>query len=153
VAKQRPRRDPGTPLSLPSSVSALLGDESAALLAALAGESPVSIRLNPNKQASIPGDAVPWCSTGRHLPERPSFTLDPLLHAGAYYVQEASSMLLEQAFRATGLGTHDILALDLCAAPGGKSTHLASLLSKDSLLVSNEVVPARRDALMDPRTP
>lgn len=149
MAKQRPRRDPGTPLSLPSSVSALLGDESTALLAALAGEGPISIRLNPCKQASISGDPVPWCANGRYLPERPSFTLDPLLHAGAYYVQEASSMLLEQAFSATGLGKHDLLALDLCAAPGGKSTHLVSLASEGSLLVSNEVVTARRDALME----
>lgn len=149
MAKQRPRRDPGTPLSLPPSVAALLGDESEALLAALSGDSPVSIRLNPLKPAAIPGEHVPWCTGGRYLPERPSFTLDPLLHAGAYYVQEASSMLLEQAFKRTGLAESDILALDLCAAPGGKSTHLASLLSRDSLLVSNEVTPARQGALLE----
>lgn len=127
----------------------LLGDESDALLAALKEESPVSIRLNPLKPATVPGGPVPWCATGRYLSERPSFTLDPLLHAGAYYVQEASSMLLEQAFLRTGLAESDILALDICAAPGGKSTHLASLLSADSLLVCNEVVRARRDALME----
>ena len=149
MAKHRPRRDPGTPLSLPPSVATLLGDESDALLAALARESPVSIRLNPLKPSSIAGERVPWCVSGLYLPERPSFTLDPLLHAGAYYVQEASSMLLEQAFRRTDLAEKDILALDLCAAPGGKSTHLASLLTPGSLLVSNEVTPARQNALME----
>ncbi len=92
---------------------------------------------------------MPWCADGRYLDERPSFTLDPLFHAGAYYVQEASSMLIEQAFLATGLKGHDILALDLCAAPGGKSTHLASLLTPGSMLVCNEAVPTRRAALLE----
>ncbi len=149
MAKHRPRRDPGTPLTLPPSVVALLGDESADLLEALSGESPVSIRLNPQKPSSISGAPVPWCTCGRYLAERPSFTLDPFLHAGAYYVQEASSMLLEQAFLRTGFAESDILALDLCAAPGGKSTHLASLLSRGSLLVSNEVTPERQGALKE----
>jgi SAM-dependent methyltransferase len=77
------------------------------------------------------------------------FTLDPLLHAGCYYVQEASSMLIEQAFLQSGLHDRDLLALDLCAAPGGKSTHLASLLSPGSFLVCNEPVPARQAALSE----
>jgi 16S rRNA C967 or C1407 C5-methylase (RsmB/RsmF family) len=149
VAKQRPRRDPGTPLFLPPSVAALLGDESDALLAALTEESPVSIRYNPLKPFGPVGQRVPWCERGRYLHERPVFTLDPLLHAGTYYVQEASSTLLEQAFKRTGLSDQAILALDLCAAPGGKSTHLASLLNGGSLLVCNEVVAARRDALSE----
>lgn len=92
---------------------------------------------------------MPWCAQGRYLPGRPIFTLDPLLHAGAYYVQEASSMLLERAFQRTGLAAHDVLALDLCAAPGGKSTHLAALLARGSLLVSNEPVAARQAALLE----
>lgn len=110
---------------------------------------PTSIRLNVDKLRTFPGEAVPWCANGRYLPQRPVFTLDPLLHAGCYYVQEASSMLLEVAIRASGAMDRDIMALDLCAAPGGKSTHLRSLLSPGSLLVANEVVAARRPVLCE----
>lgn len=115
----------------------------------------MSIRLNRAKLPALAHPTlaarwpVPWCATGRHLSSRPVFTLDPLLHAGAYYVQEAGSMLLEQAVRATGLVDRPILALDLCAAPGGKSTHLLSLLHDGSLLVSNEPVRARQASLME----
>ncbi|MBK9759764.1 MAG: hypothetical protein IPO90_07275 [Flavobacteriales bacterium] len=101
------------------------------------------------KPIDFAGTPVPWCANGRYLAERPIFTLDPLLHAGCYYVQEASSMLVEQAFLATGLADREILALDLCAAPGGKSTHLASLLSPGSMLVCNEPVPSRRQVLSE----
>ena len=149
MAKHRPRRAQGIPLSLPPSVEALLDGESDALLRALALESPVSIRFNPWKPFGPTGARVPWCEQGRYLAERPVFTLDPLLHAGTYYVQEASSMLLEQALKVTGLGDQAILALDMCAAPGGKSTHLVSLLNSGSLLVCTEVVPARRDTLSE----
>lgn len=149
MAKQRTRHPAPQALILPPSVARSLGDEAGTLLDALGDEAPVSIRLNPLKPAGIGGERVPWCEQGRYLPERPSFTLDPLLHAGAYYVQEASSMLVEQAFLATGLKDRDSLVLDLCAAPGGKSTHLASLLSQGSLLVCNETVPARRGPLME----
>src|SRR5262245_34859589 len=95
--------------------------------------SPVSIRLNLAKQQNPPADAlsVPWTTSGYYLRERPSFTLDPLFHAGAYYVQEASSMFLEQAFRQVVDTEKAINVLDLCAAPGGKSTHLLSLLNPE----------------------
>lgn len=86
---------------------------------------------------------------GRYLSERPIFTLDPLLHCGCYYVQEASSMLLEQAFVRTGIGHKDVMALDLCAAPGGKSTHLSALLSPGSLLICNEPVRGRQPSLTE----
>lgn len=109
----------------------------------------VSIRVNPFKLRDTadlsfaPGGRVPWCSTGYYLDERPFFTYDPLLHAGAYYVQEASSMFLEQAIRQTCDLTQPLKVLDLCAAPGGKSTHLLSVLSEHSILVSNEVIKSR----------
>lgn len=113
--------------------------------------SPVSIRLNPAKQQSPPAGAlpVPWTTSGYYLNERPSFTLDPLFHAGAYYVQEASSMFLEQAFRQVVDAQKAINVLDLCAAPGGKSTHLLSLMNTQSLLVSNEVIRPRANILAE----
>ncbi|MDR1335229.1 MAG: rRNA cytosine-C5-methyltransferase, partial [Tannerella sp.] len=118
------------------------------LEAALRAEAPVSIRLNPAKTASpLRHERVMWCSTGYYLPGRPAFTFDPLFHAGAYYVQEAASMFLEQA-----VGQYvasPAVCLDLCAAPGGKSTHLLSLLPHGSLLVSNEVIRSRAAVLAE----
>jgi NOL1/NOP2/sun family putative RNA methylase len=95
------------------------------------------------------GENIPWCLHGQYLKERPSFTFDPLFHAGLYYVQEASSMFLEHAIRQTVDLTKPLKVLDLCAAPGGKSTHIHSLISKDSLLVSNEVIRSRANVLKD----
>jgi 16S rRNA C967 or C1407 C5-methylase (RsmB/RsmF family)/NOL1/NOP2/fmu family ribosome biogenesis protein len=121
------------------------------------GEQITSIRLNPNKikagtvfpfnRDSI--TPVPWTSNGYYLPERPSFTFDPLFHAGTYYVQEASSMFVEQALQQTTDLSQALKVLDLCAAPGGKSTHIQSLISADSLLVSNEVIRSRANILKD----
>jgi len=93
--------------------------------------------------------AVPWSRYGFYLKERPSFTFDPLFHAGCYYVQEASSMFLEQAFRQLVDLSKPLKVLDLCAAPGGKSTHIQSLLSAESLLVSNEIIKSRNLVLTD----
>ncbi len=87
------------------------------------------------------GGNVPWSDTGYYLRERPTFTLDPLFHAGAYYVQEASSMFVEQVLY--DYLAPDSVVLDLCAAPGGKSTLISQFLGKDGLLVSNEVVRQR----------
>ncbi len=121
-------------------------------------DSPISIRLNSQKTGAQPIDLlstpdmhskIPWTENGYYLKQRPSFTLDPSFHAGAYYVQEASSMLLEQAIKQC-VGNHEVVrTLDLCAAPGGKSTHLLSLLSKDSLVVSNEVIRSRATILAE----
>ena len=86
---------------------------------------------------------------GYYLAERPSFVFDPLFHAGTYYVQEASSMFLEQAIRQTTDLGRPLRVLDLCAAPGGKSTLLQSLLTPDSLLVSNEVIRTRVNVLQE----
>ncbi len=110
-----------------------------------------SIRLNPAKpDARFEGEEqVPWCLTGRYLPERPSFIADPLFHAGCYYVQEASSMFLEQALRHSVNLDADLRVLDLCAAPGGKSTLIASLLNDRSLLISNEIIKSRAPILAD----
>jgi len=146
-----PQQDPVTalPPAMARTLLPLLGEDMPALEAALCRPPPTSIRLNPYKAFPHEAEAVPWCATGRYLAERPAFTFDPLLHAGAYYVQEASSMLLEQAVRYSGAADRDVLALDLCAAPGGKSTHLRSLLTPGSLLVANEVDPRRMPALRE----
>ncbi|MGZ3951315.1 MAG: methyltransferase RsmF C-terminal domain-like protein [Flavisolibacter sp.] len=92
---------------------------------------------------------VPWTEYGFYLKQRPSFTFDPLFHAGCYYVQEASSMFLEQAFRQLVDLSKPVKVLDLCAAPGGKSTHILSLVSSESLLVSNEIIRSRNNILVD----
>jgi 16S rRNA C967 or C1407 C5-methylase (RsmB/RsmF family)/NOL1/NOP2/fmu family ribosome biogenesis protein len=112
---------------------------------------PVSIRYNPNKKIQIDQavERVPWTSEGYYLSERPSFVLDPLWHAGVYYVQEASSMLLEQAVQQTTDLNENIKVLDLCAAPGGKSTLLQSIITKESLLVANEVIQSRASILRE----
>ena len=127
-----------------------LGAEFTAFEEALHTEAPVSIRVNPLKWKDTPAlEPVPWASNAFYIPERPLFTLDPLLHAGAYYVQEASSMFLEQAIRQHLSTSEPVLALDLCGAPGGKSTHLSSLLPEGSLLVSNEVIKSRTNILAE----
>jgi 16S rRNA C967 or C1407 C5-methylase (RsmB/RsmF family) len=92
---------------------------------------------------------VPWSEYGRYLQQRPSFTFDPLFHAGCYYVQEASSMFMEQAVKQLTDSSKPLNVLDLCAAPGGKSTHLQSLLSPGSLVVSNEFIKQRSIVLTD----
>lgn len=112
--------------------------------------SPVSIRLNPDKNTGEKhGEPIPWTKYGVYLDERPSFTLDPTFHAGKYYVQEASSMFLEQAFTQLTNPNQALTVLDLCAAPGGKSTHLLSLMNQESLLVANEVIQSRASILSE----
>ena len=94
-------------------------------------------------------ERIPWCQFGFYLRSRPSFTFDPLFHAGCYYVQDASSMFLEEAFRQL-LNLNDPLkVLDLCGAPGGKSTHILSLVNSLSLVVTNEVIRTRVGILAD----
>lgn len=109
-----------------------------------------SIRINPFKQSYINVEEtqlVPWCTNAIYLKDRPSFTFDPLFHAGAYYVQEAGSMFIEFALRHSIDLSQTLSVLDLCAAPGGKSTHLNSLISQDSFLISNEVIKNRAEIL------
>lgn len=120
------------------------------------GEQITSIRLHPQKYANVLPDLldgkVPWSYHGYYLKERPSFTLDPLFHAGAYYVQEASSMFLEHVLQASIKGSgKGLKILDLCAAPGGKSTLLASLYP-EALIVSNEVIKSRAAILVENAT-
>lgn len=117
---------------------------------ALQQPAPVSIRVNAEKIfASLPYEKVPWCDSAYYLKNRPAFIFDPLWHAGAYYVQEASSMLIATAFKQLFPQPEKLNVLDLCAAPGGKSTLLLSLLPNDSLLVANEVIASRNSLLRE----
>jgi len=121
------------------------------LLKALDEPSPVSIRTNPLKwnKKPVSSEAVPWCKTGHYLPERPSYTLDPLFHSGCYYPQEASSMFLEEVFRQVMPEKENLKVLDLCGAPGGKATHLSTLIGEKSLLITNEVIRQRASVLKE----
>jgi 16S rRNA C967 or C1407 C5-methylase (RsmB/RsmF family)/NOL1/NOP2/fmu family ribosome biogenesis protein len=125
-----------------------------ALLQALAEPSPVSIRINRSKWLNEPSDsvAVPWSESGYYLRSRPSFTADPLFHSGCYYPQEASGMFLEQVILQTFDPSEGIKALDLCGAPGGKSTIISDILGRNGLLVSNEVIRSRALILAETAT-
>lgn len=117
---------------------------------AMAGQPPVSIRKNPLKAETgkeKQGEVVPWCPTGIYLSERPNFTFDPLLHAGCYYVQEASSMFIDHILRQHI--TRPVIMLDMCAAPGGKTTAARAALPEGSLLYCNEPIRNRAQILTE----
>ncbi|WP_231402015.1 methyltransferase RsmF C-terminal domain-like protein [Panacibacter microcysteis] len=143
------------PVQLIQSLEGVKGfDKESFLRVHASGSQVTSVRLNPSKHVSgewsmLNEEAVPWCEHGRYLKERPFFTHDPLLHGGAYYVQEASSMFLWTVLHQTvGNATQGLKVLDLCAAPGGKSTLLASYFT-GGLLVSNEVIKSRASILVE----
>lgn len=120
-----------------------------ALLDALKTDAPTSVRHNPLKQKSnFIGELIPWCDDGLMLKERPYFTADPLLHAGAYYPQEACSMFTGYVLKQLSLD-ENIIILDACAAPGGKSTHLSSIVAENGILVSNEPILQRASILKE----
>jgi 16S rRNA C967 or C1407 C5-methylase (RsmB/RsmF family)/NOL1/NOP2/fmu family ribosome biogenesis protein len=123
------------------------------LAEALSLPAPTSVRINTDKakKEELPildnAESVPWCKNGYYLPERPQFTFDPLFHAGCYYVQEASSMFLAHVLQQ--YVKEPVKALDLCAAPGGKSTLALSLLPQGSLLIANEAMRQRANILAE----
>lgn len=130
----------------------ILGQEYEAFAKSLSEPAPVTIRLNKRKKPSEPiltESEVLWHSDARYLAERPVFTLDPAFHTGAYYVQEASSMFVAEAVQQAIDTDKPLRVMDLCAAPGGKSTLLASLLNDNSLLVANEVIKSRVGVLKE----
>lgn len=130
-------------------MQALLPDEAEALLDALQTEPSVAVRRNLRKvAATAAANHVPWCEWGQYLDMRPQFTFDPLLHAGCYYVQDASSMFISHVIRQVA-GSEPIAYLDLCAAPGGKTTAAIDSLPDGSLVVANEIDPRRVQILRE----
>ena len=128
-----------------------LGDEAESFFASLEQPAPTSIRLHHLKgKSSFTYKAqVPWCENGYYLESRPYFHLDPHWHGGAYYVQEASSMILDAVLSQLELDETPRIWLDLCAAPGGKTGILAKHLGKADVLLANEVVGQRRSILRE----
>ena len=128
----------------------LPGAEAGALLEAIEnGEAVTSVRCNSHKGFAPPStlEKVPWCKMGAYLSERPQFTFDPHFHAGSYYVQDASSMIIYHVIKT--LVTKPVTYLDLCAAPGGKTTAALQALPQGSIVVANEVVTARAQVLRE----
>lgn len=144
------------PLAFTDYTRSLFGDNLYhTFLKGLDETAPVSIRLNPFKLAEgthkvnpeLNPHPIPWCKEGYWLDTRPNFTFDPLLHAGAYYVQEASSMFLSHVLQ--HLVKQPVMALDLCAAPGGKTTCARTSLPTGSFLFSNEPIGKRAQILAE----
>lgn len=136
----------------------LMGVESDSLIDALQLPPVVSVRLNKRKHIDQfdSCEKVPWCESGYYLESRPEFIFDPLLHAGAYYVQDASSMIYEtvtkqivEIFAKESDCNPCLHVLDLCAAPGGKTTAIINSLPDNSSIVANEYVRKRLPALQE----
>lgn len=139
------------PPAFEASIRELLGKEADAFFLAMQAEPTVSVRLHPQKGAGLFADSqqLLWSRLGRKLPARPSFTLDPLFHTGAYYVQDASSQFLEEALRQSVAIENPLVILDACAAPGGKTTHLLALAAPGSTVIANEVIGSRARILQE----
>jgi len=127
------------------------GNDSEQFLTSLENSPVISVRKNPKKITDlwIDNEKVPWCNEGYYLSQKPIFTLDPLFHAGCYYPQEASSMVVDWILRQIISIPDNPIVLDLCAAPGGKSTLLASWMDGKGLLVANEIIRNRSLILLE----
>lgn len=140
-------------------MNGLLGDQTQSFLDAMQMPPAVSVKLNRRKAVTpdIIGyegtEPVKWCRSGYYLPQRPVFTLNPLLHAGVFYVQDASSMIYEAIIEKILPAVRDkgdsLRVLDLCAAPGGKTTSMINALPDGSLVVANEFVGTRAGVLKE----
>lgn len=131
-----------------SQIKNIMPDKSEAFFNAIGQPAEISIRFNEKKRENnILKNRVPWCDTGYYLDSKAQFTFDPLFHAGAYYVQDASSMILNYVVK--NLCNKPLRYLDLCAAPGGKSTAVVNVLPEGSLIVSNEISGSRVQVLRE----
>ncbi|MCO5233747.1 MAG: hypothetical protein LC105_12430 [Chitinophagales bacterium] len=143
------KKSSSLPTQFKQQIQQLLGAEATTYFNSLDEEEVSSIRIHPLHAYSPEIDTaiIPWEEHGRYLSERPVFAHDPAWHGGMYYVQESSSMLT--GYICKNLFHSPIVALDLCAAPGGKSTHLLDVLPHESLLVSNEIISKRNQILAE----
>lgn len=129
----------------------LLGEEFPAFLASYAEPAVSGLRVNTlklspaafRKLSPFPLSPVPWCAAGFILSPEHEAGKHPFHAAGLYYLQDPSAMVAAELLAARP-GER---VLDLCAAPGGKATHLAAQLQGEGLLVANEVIPARARVL------
>ena len=138
------------PESFIQQLQGLVPNEWEALVTAITSTEPsVAVRVNDARGVTVPAGArrVPWCDQGFYLIDRPAFTFDPDWHAGRYYVQDASSMFISHVIK--NLIHEPVRYLDLCAAPGGKTTAALQALPTGSLVVANEIVPQRARVLAD----
>lgn len=122
-----------------------MGIDADALIRALDTDPSVAIRPNLPKGfcPTTDADPVPWCRHAAYLATRPAFTFDPLFHSGAYYVQDPSSMIIDRVVRRLTTDNQPVNYLDLCAAPGGKTTAAIDALPEGSLVVANEIDRSR----------
>ena len=122
----------------------LLGDALPDFLRSYEWEPLRGVRMRPGiGRPAWAEDPVPWAENAYYLPLDSQAGAMPLHEAGAYYLQEPSAMAAAAALRP--LPGEKVL--DLCAAPGGKSTQLAAYLEGRGVLVCNEPVPARAQIL------
>ena len=138
------------PTDFINSISSCEGFDESAFIEAHQTNSPTSIRVNPFKPTTLNfalDNPVAWNNKGYYLNERPNFTHDVLFQAGCYYVQEAGSMFIEHALTSCVDFNETLLAFDVCASPGGKSTLLNSLLNEESTIVANEIIKQRSEVL------
>lgn len=126
----------------------MLGDEFEDFTEAYSREPVRSLRANRLKKGQdirnfFELTPLSWCEAAYYYKEESFPGKHPLHEAGAYYIQEASAMLPAGLLDIQG----DLRVLDLCAAPGGKSTQIAAAMSGRGLLVSNEIIPKRAKVL------
>jgi NOL1/NOP2/sun family putative RNA methylase len=135
------------PLEFVRQMERELGGDAPAFFASYEEESWAGLRANAGK-GYAPGEGmerVPWCPDGYYVPRGLRPGKDPLHAAGAYYLQEPSAMAPAQALAVRP----GMRVLDLCAAPGGKSTQLAQAMGGEGVLVANEIHPARARILLE----
>lgn len=139
------------PIDFISNIEKKFDKDASIFIEALSNEQYPSIRFNPSKKCNLEweGKNIDWENNAIQLNEKPSFIFDPMWHAGAYYVQESSSMFIGEIFDQLYTTNQPTKVLDLCAAPGGKSTHLLSKMKGEGLLISNEILPKRNAILRE----